>query len=222
MIGGGFAFALLPHLRTLHRGHPERLEDGVQRHAEHFNAHPYLAPIALGAVVRMEEDGESPEDVRRFKMAVRGPLGSLGDSLVWAGWLPVTLLVGLVLAVLGAGPWLSVVAFLVLYNIGHLVLRIWGFRMGFSKGRLVSEGIRAADFARHVVRLSAVGALLLGLLAGQLLVAGPGTGRAPWPWLLASALTFLLGYQYGPRVRRAETYIFMLVISAFFLIGLIP
>lgn len=221
MLGGGFAFALLPYLERLHRGNPERLADGVRRHAEHFNAHPYLAPIALGAVARMEEDGDSPEQIQRFKMAVRGPLGGLGDSLVWANWLPVTLLLALVLAAAGARPAIAITVFLVLFNIGHVLLRIWGFRMGFRKGRYVGDGIRSANFARQINRLSAIGALLLGVLVGLLVMLGPGMGPAAGPWLLASVLTFLLGYIYGQRFRRAESYVFMLVISVLFLIGTI-
>ena len=55
MIGGGFAFALLPILRRVHRGDPEAFREALQRHSEHFNAHPYLANLALGAASRMAE-----------------------------------------------------------------------------------------------------------------------------------------------------------------------
>ncbi len=92
MIGGGFAFAILPVLRRLHRGDPEAFRDALQRHSEHFNAHPYLADLALGAVCRMEAERRDPEEIRRFKLAVRGPLGSLGDTLIWVGWRPATVL----------------------------------------------------------------------------------------------------------------------------------
>ncbi len=88
MLGSGFAFALLPGLRRVYAGDREGYEAAVRRHLEHFNAHPYLVGLALGATLRMEEDGVGAETVHRFKVAVRGPLGSLGDQLVWATWLP--------------------------------------------------------------------------------------------------------------------------------------
>ncbi|NJD19950.1 MAG: PTS system mannose/fructose/sorbose family transporter subunit IID [Gemmatimonadetes bacterium] len=66
MLGSGFAFAMLPALKALFRGSPTGLEAALRRHLEHFNAHPYLSNVALGAVLRLEADGESPEDVRRF------------------------------------------------------------------------------------------------------------------------------------------------------------
>jgi len=76
MLGTGFSWALLPALRRLHRDDPEALAAALARHVEHFNAHPYLVGVALGAVVRLESEGERPETVSRFKTAVRGPLGN--------------------------------------------------------------------------------------------------------------------------------------------------
>ena len=97
MLGTGFAFSLLPGLRRIHAEDPVALDASVQRHLEHFNAHPYLTGVALGAVLRMEDEGVAPETVSRFKVAVRGPLGSLGDRLVWATWLPLVAVASLVL-----------------------------------------------------------------------------------------------------------------------------
>lgn len=221
MIGGGFCYAMLPLLRHVYRDEPELLKEAVSRHAEHFNAHPYLATIALGAVARMEADGEAPGEIRRFKTAVRGPLGSLGDTLVWGAWLPVMVLLGLVLAFAGARPAIVVGAFLVLYNVGHLLLRVWGLRIGIRMGRHVGEGIRSAGAARQLDRLAGAGAFVAGALVSLLAMEGFGIGRVPWPWILASALTLGLGYSYGQRVQRGETYAFLLLISAIFLIGML-
>ncbi|MFC1661214.1 PTS system mannose/fructose/sorbose family transporter subunit IID, partial [Gemmatimonadota bacterium] len=133
MIGGGFAFAILPVLRALFGKTGEGLRSALQRHCDHFNAHPYLASLALGAVCRMEEESRDPEEVRRFKTAVRGPFGSLGDALIWVGWRPATVLAALTLALAGVPPGWTVGFFLVLYNLGHLTLRIWGFQTGLSR-----------------------------------------------------------------------------------------
>jgi mannose PTS system EIID component len=221
MIGGGFCYAMLPLLRHIYRDEPDLLEEAVSRHAEHFNAHPYLATIALGAVARMEADGEPPAEIRRFKTAVRGPLGSLGDTLIWGAWLPVSVLLGLVFAFAGARPAIVVATFLLLYNAGHLLVRVWGLRIGIRMGRQVGEGIRSANAARQLDWLAGAGALLAGALISILAMEGFGIGRVPWPWLLASALTLGLGYAFGQRVQRGETYAFMLLISAIFLIGML-
>ena len=57
MLGSGFAVAMLPALRLIFRENPVALEASVRRHLEHFNAHPYLSNIALGAALRLEADG---------------------------------------------------------------------------------------------------------------------------------------------------------------------
>ena len=94
LIGSGFAYALLPVLRVLYREDPAKLHAAVRRHSELFNSHPYLAPLALGAVAVLEQT-EPPEVVTRFKAAVRGSLGTLGDRLVWSGWRPLVALIAL-------------------------------------------------------------------------------------------------------------------------------
>ncbi|MGD8361169.1 MAG: PTS system mannose/fructose/sorbose family transporter subunit IID, partial [Gemmatimonadota bacterium] len=71
MLGAGFGFSILPTLRQVYREDPGGFKEAVGRHSEHFNAHPYLANLALGAVCRMEKDGKDSEEIRRFKLAVR-------------------------------------------------------------------------------------------------------------------------------------------------------
>jgi mannose PTS system EIID component len=185
MLGGGFAFAMLPVLKRLFRDDPEGLRAALQRHAEHFNAHPYMAGAALGAACRMEEDGRSPEEISRFKRAVRGPLGGLGDALVWAGWRPLTVLAALLLALSGASPLVTVLFFLVLYNVGHLALRIWCFLVGLQAGSQLGDPLRRAAFPLQADRMARVGVFLLGGIVGLV---------AHEMWVLGGwALTVLCG-----------------------------
>jgi len=202
MLGSGFAFAMLPALRVLFREDPGALEASVRRHLEHFNAHPYLAPVALGAVLRLEAEGEDADSVRRFKAAVRGPLGGLGDALVWASWLPAISLVGLSLYWLGAPGWLTVLAFLVIYNVGHLGLRTWGFKVGFSGGRGVARSLGAAALTRWTERVRAAAALLLGLFVGTVFEREAGLGNAGPVWGALAVAAFVCGLLVGNRLWR--------------------
>lgn len=214
MIGGGFAFALLPILRWLARGREEPLDVAVRRHVERFNAHPYLAEVALGAVARMEADGEDPAVIRRFKHAIGGPLGGLGDSLVWATWLPVTLLVALVMGWAGVAPAVIVMTFLVVYNTGHLGLRLWGFRSGWSAGREVGALLRGARLGRLTDRLGKCGALLLGVLVGLLLVGEPGFTEPSWFWRPMAVVALVVGVVGKQRVWRPSALAVVVVIAA--------
>jgi len=202
MQGCGFAFALLPVLRSLHGRDGEALETAIARHTTHFNAHPYLTALAVGAAARMEADEAEPETIERFKKAVRGPLGGLGDRLVWVAWLPLTLLVGLASALTGTPPWLPAVLFLSLYNAGHVGLRLWSFRTGLREGAGVAAALRTAELARIADRLSGVAALAVGVLVGLGGVeAHQGLGRA-WIWVPVGICALVIGVRVGPSVWR--------------------
>lgn len=202
MLGSGFAFSMLPGLKKLHGGDPEQMDAAVQRHLEHFNAHPYLTGVALGAVLRLEADGADPETVRRFKLAVRGPLGSLGDALVWAAWLPGVSVLALALYWLGLSGWWSAAVFLVVYNIGHVGLRLWGFQVGLKEGHRVGQRLEKADLSGWTGRLKGVVSVLLGLLVGAILAAEGGLVASGVLWVFLAASAFLAGLLVGHHAWR--------------------
>jgi len=202
MIGCGFAFAMLPGLRAVYGAQATGMAESLGRHAELFNAHPYLSGVALGAVLRLELEGADPETVRRFKGAVRGPLGSLGDALVWASWLPAISVLALALFWSGLPGWLSVAVFLVVYNVGHVGLRLWGFRVGLAEGRDVGRRLAEAELDTWTNRLRSVGALLLGALVGALLAGDGGLVDAGVLWVSLALAAFLAGLLVGHRAWR--------------------
>lgn len=199
LIGTGMAFVLAPALRHLYGNDPERLRAAVGRHAELFNAHPYLATVAAGAVARMEADGAPPETIARFKAAVRGSLGSIGDRLVWLTWRPACalLMVGLVLA--DVPWWLAVTVFLVAYNALHLWMRTWGLWVGLRDGVQVGRALREAPFERLGERGADAGAVLSGFAA--VLALGWSGVEMSWSYALVGAAALAAGIALGPRVR---------------------
>jgi PTS system mannose-specific IID component len=200
MIGGGFAFAMLPVLRRLFEG--EQFEAALARHAEHFNSHPYLAGLALGASARLEADGADPELVRRFKTAIKGPLGALGDGLVWAAWLPTTALLGLCGYFLGLPPLACVLLFLIPYNVGHLALRAWGFNAGLRWGHEVGRVLREAALGPRGEWVVRAGTVLLGVFSGLLAVIGFRGGPLGGLWVALGAAAFVAGLLGGLRAWR--------------------
>lgn len=202
MLGSGFAFAMLPALRRIHGGDPAAHQAALRRHLEHFNAHPYLANLALGAVLRLEADGEDPESVRRFKSAVRGPLGGIGDALVWAAWLPAVSLGALTLLWFGLTGWAVVLAFVGVYNVGHLWVRTWAFRAGWSHGRAVGRTLGEAALAGWTGRVRSAAACLLGIFAGAVLGAPDGLGDSGPLWVGLAGIAFIIGATVGERSWR--------------------
>ena len=142
MLGPGIGFCAEPALRELPGG-PDgpAYKDALARETRYFNAHPYLAAVAIGALVRAELEGRPPGQIERFRSAMCGPLGSLGDQLVWAGWLPFCSLVALLAFGLRASPLVIVILFLGLYNAGHVALRAWGVNMGWRGGLRVAASL---------------------------------------------------------------------------------
>jgi len=221
MLGSGFAFSMLPALKKLYGGSPEEMEASVERHLEHFNAHPYLAGVALGAALRLEAEGADPETVRRFKLAVRGPLGSLGDGLVWAAWLPGTSVLALALYWLGLPGWWAAVVFLVVYNVGHVALRFWGFRAGLKEGRMVGRRLEKANLGGWTARLKGGVTVLLGILVGALLAGGNGLAGAGAVWIVAATAAFVAGLRAGHHAWRPAAATVVAVIGILAALGVL-
>ncbi len=218
MLGSGFAYCMIPFLRR--RGlSGQDLDDAVRDHMGPFNAHPYLAGLVLGAVARMESSGMSAETIERFKRAIQGSLGGLGDLLIWGAWRPATLLLALVLAWAGAPPWVPVSVFLIVYNLGHLALRWWGYSRGLQYGRDVGVRLQRAELSRLGERVFSGGTLLLGILAGAFLVSHLASENDGALWSFAGFAAFGVGLKFGHRALRGATLVVVLVITLLTALG---
>jgi PTS system mannose-specific IID component len=142
LLGNGIGFCVEPALRLLPGGvHSAEFKAALARQSTYFNAHPYMTSVAVGALARAELSGVPASHIERFRTALCGPLGSVGDRLVWAGWLPFCSLLGLLVFGLGAGPAAVLATFFVLYNAGHLALRVWGLHVGWTRGLGVASAL---------------------------------------------------------------------------------
>jgi PTS system mannose-specific IID component len=200
LLGNGIAFCMEPMLRRLPGGKQgDAYRSALARQARYFNAHPYLAAVAVGALARAELDGEPPERIERFRTALCGPLGSVGDRLIWAAWLPFCSLVALAAYGLDASTAVVLLIFLGLYNLGHLPLRAWGLAVGLSRGTRVASALGAPllrDAPEYVAR---AGALLAGIALPLAFhrVIGPGRGLAGVVVIASVVGSVLLGGLHG-------------------------
>lgn len=216
MLGTGMAFALTPALRHVH-GSAEAVDRALERHVSLFNAHPYLTPLALGALARLEAEGASEDMIERFRAALRGPLGALGDRLVWAGWLPMCSLLGILISVT-VSPGTGVGVFLLVYNAGHLALRAWGFEVGWSAGASLGSRLRELRLTREAQRIETGVCLLTGVVAGFVLPSLAGVDPA-WLPALVGVAGLLAGYGLGVRAWRPAAWIVTLGVGAIGLAG---
>ena len=215
LLGNGIGFCVEPALRHLPGGpHGPAFKMAMARESTYFNAHPYLAAVAVGALARAELSGVPPERIERFRTALSGPLGSVGDRLVWAGWLPFASLVALAAFGLGARPLVVIGIFQVLYNAGHLALRVWGLRVGWKHGLAVAPSLGNPLLRRgpaHVARAAAAAAGVALPLASARVLEG-GTTVLATVLIVAALLAVVLIRVHG----RVEGYKLALVLIALF------
>lgn len=190
---GGLTYALLPLLRRIHAGDPVSFREALERHLRPFNAHPYLIPLAVGALARVEHEREDPERIARFRTALSSSLGAVGDRLMWQAWRPLCLLAAVLAFSLGLGPWVAVLVFLIPYNAGHVTLRAWGLRRGWSAGLRVGAVVSGEPLRRLARWLTAADVVLFGAVAATLGARLVGGALPPWSGAAAGAAAALAG-----------------------------
>jgi len=142
MIGVGLAYSMEPLIGDMGK-------DVAARSAQFFNAHPYMAGLAAGALARAERDGVEEQQVMALRNALVGALGSVGDRMFCAGVLPIAAGVGLSLAA-RVDPTVGAVVFFVLYNLLHVPLRWWGIRAGWDHGLKVASVLNRRRIQRSL------------------------------------------------------------------------
>jgi mannose PTS system EIID component len=220
-LGNGVAFAIEPALRLLPGGPAgPAYRAALARQSGYFNAHPYLAGIAVGALARAELEGESPERIERFRTALAGPLGGIGDRLVWAAWLPFCSLLALLAFGLHAGTGTVLALFLGVYNAGHLALRAWALGTGWKHGLRVATALghpllrRGAPVIGRAAAFIAGAALPLALLE----VIGPGR-RLIGGVIVAAVLGTLVIVRLHGRIDGWRLALFVLGLFALFAVA---
>jgi phosphoglycerate dehydrogenase-like enzyme len=165
----------------------------------------------VGALARAELEGAPPAQIERFRTALCGPCGSVGDRLVWAAWLPFCSLLALTAFGLGAPAWAVLVLFLAAYNAGHLALRAWGISTGWRLGMRVAPALGAPVLRYGPAYIARAGALLAGVAVPLVLRRVVGADRLPLDELASRGLVLTNG---GDNFARPMAEWVMLAVLA--------
>ncbi len=218
LMGNGVAFAVEPALRLLPGGRGgEQYRAAIARLNGYFNANPYLAGLAVGALASAELSGEPTDRIDRFHTACCGPLGSVGDRLVWAGWLPACSLLALAAFGLGMRAAGVVLLFLGTYNAGTMALRYWGLRAGYREGLRVASALGAPLLRKGPAQVARASALLAGIAIPLAVrgVIGPARGALEIVFAVAAVgavtLARLQGRIEGWRLAVGALALFILI-----------
>jgi mannose PTS system EIID component len=213
MLSIGFCFALLPVAKKLYKNDIVKYNQFVRRHLGFFNAHPYFTAYALGAITRLEEDVArnkgSEVQVERFKNALIGPLGALGDQIFWATVKPATFTLG-VLAFLLVESFSARLTFLmllgILYNLPHLYVRIFGMLQGYQQGFSICKYLKIDNFKFIRKTYLIVGILSIGLVVGY--IGAFWVGNDLFAMLVFVSSIIVSVYL---KSKKAKTYLAMLL-----------
>ena len=178
LLSMGFCFAIIPVAKRLY-GTKEEFKEFLKRHLSFFNAHPYFASYALGSIARLEEDYANSDHltitkIDRFKSALIGPLGALGDQFFWASAKPATVLIAFTGVAVFSNldiQLLFIIVLLILYNIPHFYIRAAGLWKGYKSGYDTYKLLRIEHFAIVKKFYQILGAAALGLFIGFILAA---------------------------------------------------
>ena len=203
--GIGFGWAILPGLERIRPDGKERAER-LLAHLGTFNANPYLAPIAMGVALRVEEEiarGAAGAERRltRLLHALRGSLGAIGDELFWSACRPALGLAAAVAALATGSIWPAVV-YLLAWNALAQGIRLAGVRGGFAAGAAVVRVLQDPFWgnAARAARGAGIFAAGAGLGMGAGLAVLGGGGMAGGAIFLALvALLWLTGTRIGGR-----------------------
>jgi mannose/fructose/N-acetylgalactosamine-specific phosphotransferase system component IID len=224
MISIGFCYALAPVAKKLFADKHKRSEF-INRHLNFFNAHPYFSSFALGAIARVEEDlaREGKDDyymVDRLKNALIGPLGAIGDQLVWATLKPASILVGLFAAVVIEHFYTKIIFLIVLlalYNIPHIYIRIFGLFKGYRAGFEIYKFLNLENF--KIVRniYGSLGALALGTVFSYCLLQ---SATLKISYAVVYLICFLFAYYYK-KLKQSVYRSLVLPVLLALLLGII-
>ncbi|MDR1388744.1 MAG: PTS system mannose/fructose/sorbose family transporter subunit IID [Treponema sp.] len=170
MQASGFAYAMVPVMKELYTTEEEVCEN-LERHMQFYNSHPGTSAIVFGASVALEE-GYQPEMSDSIKIALMGPLASIGDTLQGALVQPFAYLIS---AALANNPYpsnlLSIPVLLVpflIYFWARWPFFWWGYR---QSTKIIEDVGGQGDFnllrdAAQVLGLTVIGGFIPDILKG--------------------------------------------------------
>lgn len=194
----GVLYVLEPALRVFYRD--DELREAYHRHIAYFNTHPYMASPVLGATIALEERRAAGQagsfSVEDFKSMTMAPYAAIGDALFWGAVRPLVACIALFFA--AKGSLLAPLVFLLLFNLPHMWMRLFGFFRGYLLGVSVVEIVQRHRLPDMAIRLKEAMVVILGGLCAYLAVTTCRQAEMSPGWSLA-ALPLISLFVYFAR-----------------------
>ena len=187
----GLAAAIDPALKLIHPP-GAALRSARERALDFFNTNPVLSGLAIGVLLRLEEDVAaarlSAAERHRLSASLNLALASIGDILFWQSWLPLCALVA-VWAVLSLDQWWAPLILPGLFCLPALPVRLGGLYLGYGRGIRIIDLLGRLKAQRLAQRIRRVMALLAGVSTVVLIPAHEHTFSLGGLWAALALVT---------------------------------
>lgn len=169
----GYCKGMIPTLQKLYPDKKD-LKEAMQRHLELFNVTPAILTFVLGISIAMEEKrAKDPEhfdtkSINAVKTALMGPLSGIGDGFYLGTLRVIAMGIGLSLAMNGSilGP----IAFLLVYNIPHYIIRYKATFFGYKLGTDAISKLSSSGTMKNLMDAAAiVGLMVIGAMTAEMM-----------------------------------------------------
>ena len=152
---------MLPGLQKIHTN-KEDLKASMAHNLDFLNTHPFLVTFVMGIVLSLEQNKADTTTIRSVRISAAGPLGGIGDALLWLTLVPIT--AGLTANMALTGNFMGAILFLIIFNAVQFAVRFglmyWSYGLGTKAVTLLTSS--AKEFTRAA---SILGVFVVGLIA---------------------------------------------------------
>ncbi len=227
----GLAASIDPALKKIH-GPGEGLRRARLRALDFFNTNPIASGMAIGVVIRLEEEMAAGRlalnESQRVVANLSRTLAAMGDALFWHSWLPFCCLAA-VWAVLSLGTWWMPWLLPILFCLPALPARFLGLFLGYRQGENVIDllfKLKIQRLAHNIKRTVALvaGASTVILLSTRAGLANSGSLSLTRLWLTTAAVVvcvlLLRLLSAKTRVMNYWYPIFLVIVASILLLAL--
>ncbi|MGQ9492262.1 MAG: PTS system mannose/fructose/sorbose family transporter subunit IID [Anaerolineae bacterium] len=167
MQGTGFAMSMTPIIGKLYKT-TEDIKAALKRHLVFFNTQPDIGGVVHGITVAMEEERAlgadiSDEAINSVKTGLMGPMAGIGDTIQQGIVIPISLAIGMSLAL--QGNFLGPILYLILVAAFVWGVGWWIWQQGYLQGRdAVTNILKSGALNRAITVAGVLGNFVLGAL----------------------------------------------------------
>lgn len=166
-----FCASMIPVLKKLYTT-KETLSEALKRHLSFFNTEGIAGSIVQGITIAMEEQravsNDSSQDtmITSIKTGLMGPVAGIGDSIVWAAIMPITIALFLPFAIQGSS--LGAIMPIILYTGISMFIGYFLCVRGYTIGRnSILQLLQNGKIKDLIEGATVLGLFMMGALAAS-------------------------------------------------------